>query len=342
MIILSIIILFIISLALRITASGVSTLEKVNNRVIKTGAKATKKVSNKASDVSSKALSKASKNNQGKINKASRLAKKGKNAAIDVGSKGVQLANKAVGRTSVFVLKLARLLVDTLRRLLTAILPVVVVLDIIVAIVLVTVASMMSTFGAFDSAESSSGGNKGSIIVRDDENQSGDIQQSESSESSGEFKPVGNSFGEKVVSEAQSHVDSGVPLYVYGGGTPYTDDGLVDGTDCSGFICSIYTKLGYKEHKTLWNYRGSLIDLPSDIADVEDVSSLSNEEKAIRLAKTNPGDVLRFSGHVGICDGDSGMIHIYDDGLPAAHVDKESFASWRLGNLLTIIHIKEL
>jgi len=103
-IILAIIVLFIISLALRVASSGVSTLQKVNDRAIKIGSKVTMKATDKAADASSKALSKATPSNSSKINKTKNTVKRGKNSAIKAGSKGVQVMNKAVGKSTVLVL----------------------------------------------------------------------------------------------------------------------------------------------------------------------------------------------------------------------------------------------
>jgi len=207
-IILAIIVLFIISLALRVASSGVSTLQKVNDRAIKIGSKVTMKATDKAADASSKALSKATPSNSSKINKTKNTVKRGKNSAIKAGSKGVQVMNKAVGKSTVLVLKFIRVVVDSLRRLLIAVLPLVLVVDVIVFVLLTVAASSVTLLftnnddGSSVSYSRRSSGNNGSISGNG------------SSDSTSNVGDIGNStLAEAAVSLAGS---SDTPIYFDG------------------------------------------------------------------------------------------------------------------------------
>jgi len=73
--------------------------------------------------------------------------------------------------------------------------------------------------------------------------------------------------------------------YVYGGSS------LTNGTDCSGFVMSVYANYG--------------VSLPHSSSSLR--SSGSNVEGG--LAAAQPGDIICYSGHVGIYIGDGQIVH---------------------------------
>ena len=91
----------------------------------------------------------------------------------------------------------------------------------------------------------------------------------------------GSGIGNEVVNYAMQFV--GNP-YVYGGSS------LTNGTDCSGFVMSVYKNFG--------------VSLPhsssADRSQGYDVGGLSNAQ---------PGDIVCYSGHVGIYAGDGKIVH---------------------------------
>lgn len=87
--------------------------------------------------------------------------------------------------------------------------------------------------------------------------------------------------GEQIADYAAQWV--GVTPYVWGGTS------LTGGADCSGFVCSIYDKFGYN----LWENR----------------TTLSNVGKSVSYSDAKPGDILVFSGHVGIYAGNGKVTH---------------------------------
>ena len=90
-----------------------------------------------------------------------------------------------------------------------------------------------------------------------------------------------------IVNDANSYV--GKLKYVSGGTS------LTSGVDCGGFVCAIFSKWGYD----LWGYRTSLRKLPTSIA--TDVGT--NIDNAL------PGDIICYSGHVGIYAGNGLLIN---------------------------------
>ena len=109
---------------------------------------------------------------------------------------------------------------------------------------------------------------------------------SSSSSSDNEIIPAvtsgsGSQLGKNVADFACQFV--GNP-YVYGGSS------LTNGTDCSGFVMSVYNNFG--------------VSLPhSSSADRNVGSSVGGLENA------QPGDIVCYSGHVGIYVGDGKIVH---------------------------------
>lgn len=98
-----------------------------------------------------------------------------------------------------------------------------------------------------------------------------------------------DSTADQIVATARGYVGQ-VP-YVYGGTT-------ASGWDCSGFVCRIYGFYGYD----LWPWRttikNSTLGLFTPLADYNSITSVCRK-----------GDILVFSGHVGIYSGEGTVIH---------------------------------
>ena len=75
--------------------------------------------------------------------------------------------------------------------------------------------------------------------------------------------------------------------YVYGGTS------LTNGTDCSGFVMSVYGNFGYSLPRTTWAMEGSGIPVSADEA--------------------TAGDLFLYEGHVGIYMGDGNIVHAADE-----------------------------
>ncbi|MCM1174532.1 MAG: C40 family peptidase [Blautia sp.] len=104
---------------------------------------------------------------------------------------------------------------------------------------------------------------------------------SSSSEGKTYAPPSGSASGQAVVDFAMQFV--GNP-YVYGGSS------LTNGTDCSGFVMSVYNNFG--------------VSLPhSSSADRSVGATVSGLENA------QPGDIICYSGHVGIYAGNGQIVH---------------------------------
>lgn len=95
-----------------------------------------------------------------------------------------------------------------------------------------------------------------------------------------------------VIGEAEKYV--GVLPYVWGG------TNLTTGVDCSGFICAIYERFGYN----LWGIRTDLYLAGTSVPDI---------------SQAQAGDILCYSGHVTIYDGNGGQIHAPYSGSMVRH-----------------------
>lgn len=107
---------------------------------------------------------------------------------------------------------------------------------------------------------------------------------SSSSESAGTktyAPPSGNASGQAVVDYALQFV--GNP-YVYGGTS------LTNGADCSGFVMSVYNNFG--------------VSLPHSSAADRNVGAAVNG-----IENAQPGDIICYSGHVGIYAGNGQIVH---------------------------------
>ena len=101
-----------------------------------------------------------------------------------------------------------------------------------------------------------------------------------SSGSSASYNAPSGSNGSAVVNYASQFV--GNP-YVYGGTS------LTNGADCSGFVMSVYAAFG--------------IGLPHTS------SGMRNVGYGVSLSEAQPGDVVCYSGHVGIYAGNGSIVH---------------------------------
>ena len=109
-----------------------------------------------------------------------------------------------------------------------------------------------------------------------------DSSSSGSSSSGGKtYVPASGSTGDDVVKFALQFV--GNP-YVYGGTS------LTNGADCSGFVMSVYSNFG--------------VSLPHSSAADRNVGATVNG-----IENAQPGDIICYSGHVGIYAGNGQIVH---------------------------------
>lgn len=241
-----IIILWVISLSLRVTSSGVSTLQKVNNKVIEL-------------------------NN-----------KEGKGLDVENTTK-IKKLNKAVGTATKKVISSIRMVVDIIKNILCFIFPAVMLIDIIAFVLIIAVSSsclLLFSEGGYISSS-------GNYLISSSQG-----NQSSSNSSSNSDTPVGSATGINVIKEAEKYVGN-LP-YVWGGVS------LETGADCSGFICAIYEKFGYD----LWGSRTDLVTVGTAIDSIDDAQA---------------GDILVYSGHVALYDGNGGRIHAPQTGEMVSH-----------------------
>ncbi len=90
----------------------------------------------------------------------------------------------------------------------------------------------------------------------------------------------GSALGKQIASYACQYI--GNP-YVYGGTS------LTNGTDCSGFTYRVYADFGYSLPRTSYAQR--------------------SVGKAVEYANAQPGDIICYSGHVGIYIGGGKIVH---------------------------------
>lgn len=136
---------------------------------------------------------------------------------------------------------------------------------------------------------------------------SGSSSSSSSSSSSTEssYEAPSGSNGSAVASYACQFV--GNP-YVYGGTS------LTNGADCSGFVMSVYAKFG--------------ISLPHSS------SAMRSCGYAVSTSEMQPGDIVCYSGHVGIYIGNNSIVHA---STPSSGIKITSPANYR--TILTVRRI---
>jgi len=79
-------------------------------------------------------------------------------------------------------------------------------------------------------------------------------------------------------------------------GNPYEYGGssLTDGADCSGFVMAVYDHFG--------------------VSMAHDADVMRNYGKGVSLSEAQPGDLVCYSGHVGIYIGGGQIVHAIDYG----------------------------
>ena len=123
---------------------------------------------------------------------------------------------------------------------------------------------------------------------------SGSQSTQESSQNNATYSAPSGSNGQAVANYACQFV--GNP-YVYGGSS------LTNGTDCSGFVMSVYAAFGISLPRTSAAQRGVGYE--------------------VSLANAQPGDIVCYSGHVGIYIGGGTIVHASNrtDGIKYSNVN---------------------
>lgn len=127
---------------------------------------------------------------------------------------------------------------------------------------------------------SSSAGNSSSSGKSSSSGSSSSSSSSSGSSSGSSYSAPSGSNGSAVANYACQFV--GNP-YVYGGTS------LTNGADCSGFVMSVYAKFG--------------ISLPHSS------SALRSCGRGVSTSEMQPGDIVCYSGHVGIYIGNNSIVH---------------------------------
>lgn len=130
------------------------------------------------------------------------------------------------------------------------------------------------------SSAAAGGSSTGSGSGSSEGSSSGGSAGSGSGSSAGQSAQTASSNGQAVVDYARQFL--GNP-YVYGGNS------LTNGTDCSGFVKGVYAAFG--------------INLPRTSSEQRSVGY------AVSLSEIQPGDIVCYSGHVGIYAGNNTLIH---------------------------------
>lgn len=218
-----------------------------------------------------------------------RITSSGINALSKIDIKTKELSNDTLDKVntvrdvtvkaSTTTMHIAIKVIDIIRNLLTALLPSVLVLDVIVFVLIVGVSSGYLLL--LEDPEN--------IPVRDT---SVMVSASDDSDNSGSSSLNLSGKGGDVIEEALKYVD--VLPYVWGGTS------LETGADCSGFVCAVYEKCGYD----LWASRVDLVTVGEEVPDI---------------SKAQAGDILIYSGHVALYDGNGGRIHAPETGRMVAH-----------------------
>lgn len=127
-------------------------------------------------------------------------------------------------------------------------------------------------------------------------------RSNQSSGGSSSYTPPTGSSGADVATFACQFV--GNP-YVYGGSS------LTNGTDCSGFVMSVYSNFG--------------VSLPHSSR------SLRSSGYGVSTSNMQPGDIVCYSGHVGIYIGDGKIVHASNrrDGIKISNVSYRAILAVR-------------
>ncbi|MBR1622669.1 MAG: C40 family peptidase [Pseudobutyrivibrio sp.] len=133
--------------------------------------------------------------------------------------------------------------------------------------------------------------------------------QSESSSSSSESSSSSKSYSAPSGSDGSAVVSYGAQFvgnpYVYGGTS------LTNGTDCSGFVMSVYNAFG--------------VSLPHSS------SALRSVGYGVSYDEMQPGDIVCYSGHVGIYAGNGQLLHAstYRTGITYSNVNYKNILAIR-------------